>query len=277
MNAVRNAHRSFKAMLAGIQASGGAPFGAFEAGVLVVAALGMVAMTFGGAEQVFLAAFGDVFIDARHQGWIDEGLMSPRAAAAQHPWYPLASLYHWVAFCLIGYFLIPLAYLKLTGRKLGDYYLGPGGFLRHAHIYLALAAPVLAVVWIVSHFAEFQAIYPFYMHAGRSWGDLLLWELGYGLQFFALEFFFRGFLLEGLRKWAGAGAIFIMVVPYCMVHFLKTAAESAGSIVAGVILGVLAMHYRSIWGGVMVHWLIAIAMDVAALAQKNALPWKWWP
>jgi membrane protease YdiL (CAAX protease family) len=57
-----------------------------------------------------------------------------------------------------------------------------------------------------------------------------------------------------------------------MIHFDKTAAESAGSIVAGIILGMLAMRGRSIWGGVMLHWLIAIQMDVLSLAQKGQLP-----
>lgn len=262
---------------ASIQADGGAPFGAFEGGVLVVAALGMIAMQFGGSEGVFLDLFADHFIAEDHQDLVAAGAFGQRAAASYHPWYPLASLYYWAGFCVIGYVVIPSLYLKVTRQKLLDYYLQPGGFLRHAHIYLLLCAPVLVVVWIVSHFEEFQYIYPFYRHAGRSWGDLILWELGYGLQFFALEFFFRGFLLQGLRRWAGAGAIFIMVVPYCMVHFLKTASESAGSIIAGVILGLLAMHYRSIWGGVLVHWLIAIAMDLAALFQKGQLPTQWWP
>ena len=41
--------------------------------------------------------------------------------------------------------------------------------------------------------------YPFYKHAGDSWADFLGWESVYILQFFALEFFFRGFLLHGLK------------------------------------------------------------------------------
>ena len=57
-----------------------------------------------------------------------------------------------------------------------------------------------------------------------------------------------------------------------MIHFPKTAAESLGSVVAGLILGYLAMKSRSIWGGVALHWVIAIEMDVMSLVQKGQLP-----
>ena len=70
------------------------------------------------------------------------------------------------------------------------------------------------------------------------------------------------------------GAIAVMLIPYCMIHFPKTAAESLGSIIAGLVLGYLAMKGRSIWGGVLLHWLIAIEMDVLSLIQRGqAPPW----
>ncbi|MCA9541205.1 MAG: CPBP family intramembrane metalloprotease, partial [Myxococcales bacterium] len=64
---------------------------------------------------------------------------------------------------------------------------------------------------------------------------------------------------------------------YCMLHFQKTASESLGAIVAGVILGTLAMKYRSIWGGVALHWLVAISMDVLSLFHQGRLPTRLWP
>ena len=59
------------------------------------------------------------------------------------------------------------------------------------------------------------------------------WEVLYALQFLSLEFFFRGFLLQGLRRALGANAIFVMIVPYCMIHYGKPMAETLGAIVAG--------------------------------------------
>lgn len=227
--------------------------GAFEWGVTLVAALGLMVMWFGGQQSVFLE-----FV--RVTEWVPEG------------YWDLSALAFWVGMCVVGYVLLPVIYLKSSGRDLSDYYLGWSGFRRHLPIYLGLFIPgSLLVVW-VSYWPDFQAIYPFYALASRSLFDLVAWEVLYGVQFFALEFFFRAFLLESLRRAMGFGALLLMLLPYCMIHFNKTAAESAGSIVAGVILGMLAMRGRSIWGGVLIHWLIAIQMDVLSLLQKGQLP-----
>lgn len=249
----------------GIEQEGGKPFGPYEAGVLIVASLGMIVMHFGGSDWTFRDLWGESLRgDFGKHGNI-------------HPYFQLFGLLHWVGACVVGYMLIPMIYLKLCGRRIRDHYLGVGAFFKHIWIYLALVLPILGVVVIVSYFEDFQRIYPFYTQAGRSWFDLLIWELAYGVQFLALEFFFRGFLLHALRPVLGYGAIFVMLVPYCMIHFLKTAAESAGSLIAGMVLGTLAMKNRSIWGGVLAHWIVAIAMDWASMTQKGTLPTRFWP
>ena len=81
----------------------------------------------------------------------------------------------------------------------------------------------------------------------------------------SLEFFFRGFILNGLRRALGANAIFVMIVPYCMIHYGKPLPETLGAIGAGLILGTLAMRTKSIWGGVLIHIGVATTMDVLAL------------
>ena len=91
------------------------------------------------------------------------------------------------------------------------------------------------------------------------------WEVLYAAQFVSLEFFFRGFLLQGLRRALGSNAIFVMIVPYCMIHYGKPLPETLGAIGAGLILGTLAMRTRSIWGGVLIHIGVAMTMDVLAL------------
>jgi membrane protease YdiL (CAAX protease family) len=72
-------------------------------------------------------------------------------------------------------------------------------------------------------------------------------------------------MLKGLEKSFGAGAVFVMIVPYCMIHYGKPMPETIGAIGAGIILGTLAMRSRSIWGGVVVHCAVAISMDLLAL------------
>ena len=100
----------------------------------------------------------------------------------------------------------------------------------------------------------------------------MVWECLYVIQFIVLEFFFRAFILENFRPSLGYGSIAIMSIPYCMIHFQKTAAESLGSVVAALILGWIAMRTRSIWGGIWAHGIIAIMMDVMSLIQKQQWP-----
>jgi membrane protease YdiL (CAAX protease family) len=172
----------------------------------------------------------------------------------------------WSGWRVIGYVILPiLVILVLPGERLRDYHVSFQGFFRHFWIYLVLFLLILPAVILVSRTAAFRETYPFYRMANRSYADLWTWEVLYAIQFVSLEFFFRGFLLQGLRRALGANAIFVMIVPYCMIHYGKPLPETFGSIFAGVILGTLAMRTRSIWGGVLIHIGVAITMDVLAL------------
>ena len=172
----------------------------------------------------------------------------------------------WSLWRVIGYVIVPMAVLAcVPGQRIIDYHVSPRGFCKHLWIYGALFAAVLPVVLAASTTDSFRETYPFYRIANRSYADLAIWEALYAVQFLALEFFFRGFLLHGLRRALGANAIFVMLVPYCMIHYGKPLPETLGAIGAGLILGTLAMRTRSIWGGVLIHIVVATTMDVLAL------------
>jgi membrane protease YdiL (CAAX protease family) len=172
----------------------------------------------------------------------------------------------WSGWRFIGYVIIPMIVLAcLPGQRIRDHHLSPRGFFKHLWVYAALFAAVLPAVLLASTTTAFRHTYPFYRLANRSLIDLVLWEALYALQFLSLEFFFRGFILHGLRRALGANAIFVMLVPYCMIHYGKPLPETVGAIGAGLILGTLAMRTRSIWGGVLIHVGVATTMDVLAL------------
>jgi membrane protease YdiL (CAAX protease family) len=175
--------------------------------------------------------------------------------------------------------VLPAALVALLpGERLADYGLRIRGIGRHLWIYVVLFLAVLPLIVVVSFLPDFQAYYPFLRHGTRhawGWRVLLTWELLYAGQFVALEFFFRGFLLQSLRRQIGVYAIFAAVVPYCMIHYGKPFLEANAAIVAGVVLGTLALRTRSIWCGCLVHVSVAVTMDVAALIQKNDLPTHW--
>jgi uncharacterized protein len=174
----------------------------------------------------------------------------------------------WSGWRFFGYLLLPaLVVLCMPGERLRDYYLSLRGFVRHLWIYILLFALVAPAVYLASKTATFQHTYPFYKQANRSAFDFWTWQGLYALQFLSLEFFFRGFMLQGLRRAFGANAIFVMIVPYCMIHYGKPMAETLGAIGAGVILGTLAMRTRSIWGGVVIHVGVATMMDALAVGH----------
>ena len=274
MNSIKN---RFRSLFLPDELHGTGVFGLFEAGLLVVVAVGLTLIQFLGSELTFVTWFGPSLIDGAEKALATTPDLLPYASPKDHPYYELYGLLHWVFFCVIGFVVLPCIYLKLCKRRISDMYLGTGELTSHLKVYLVLFLLVMAPVVFVSYSPEYQRIYPFYPHAGRSVFDLLAWELAYGLQFFALEFMFRGFMLSGLKKWLGFGAVFVMIIPYCMLHFQKTGSESLGAIIAGILLGGLAMKYRSIWGGVLLHWLVAIAMDLLSLSHQNKLPTNWFP
>jgi len=172
----------------------------------------------------------------------------------------------WSGWRLLGYVIIPMIVLAcLPGERIRDYHVSVKGTLEHLWIYVVLFICVLPAVVLASTTPAFRHTYPFYRMANRSYTDLVCWELLYAAQFLSLEFFFRGFILQGLRRALGANALFVMIVPYCMIHYGKPMPETLGAIGAGLILGTLAMRTRSIWGGVMIHVGVAVSMDVLAM------------
>jgi membrane protease YdiL (CAAX protease family) len=189
----------------------------------------------------------------------------PSAGHSRH-WGQLVGFGWWAGWRVLGYLILPaIAILFIPGVRVRDQHVSPRGTIAHLWVYAALFAAVFPLVVLASRTAAFQETYPFYKLANRSATDLWSWEGMYAAQFLSLEFFFRGVMLACLRRVAGANAIFVMIVPYCMIHYGKPMPETIGAIGAGLILGTLAMRTRSIWGGVMIHVGVAISMDLLAL------------
>jgi membrane protease YdiL (CAAX protease family) len=184
------------------------------------------------------------------------------------PYWQLKSFGWWTGWRVGGYLVLPvLVILCMPGERLRDYYISLRGVVGKLWIYALMFALVLPAVVQASQHKGFYETYPFYKWANRSSFDFWTWQLMYAAQFLSLEFFFRAFLLQGLRRSLGANAIFVMIIPYCMIHYGKPMAETFGAIGAGLILGTLAMRTRSIWGGVLIHVGVALTMDLLALGH----------
>ena len=187
----------------------------------------------------------------------------------------LPALTFWVAIVVLFYFAIPALIVKFVWRqKLSDYGLNLKFEKGFGELYLQCAAIMLPLVYLMSLTEGFANKYPFFrVFNGEPYlgQDFFVWEALYFLQFFGLEFFFRGFLVQALKPKLGIYSIFVMTVPYCMIHFGKPMPETFAAIFAGIFLGWLSYKYNNIWLGLLLHCTVALAMDVLALHHKGLL------
>ena len=183
----------------------------------------------------------------------------------------------WWALVVSGSYFVPGAlYVKwVLGHRLRDYGFSAKGLWSHVPLYVFFFGLVFPFVVGLSGTEHFLKAYPLAKAAGTTWSMLIVWELAYALQFITLEFFFRGFLIFGPRKVLGAWVVPIMAMPYLMLHFQKPALEAFGSIIAGMALGMVALHMWLIYVGMLIYIVVAWSMDLLALAHKGDL-WRLW-
>jgi membrane protease YdiL (CAAX protease family) len=180
----------------------------------------------------------------------------------------------WAALIILFYFVLPVALIKIIFREnLSAYGLKWKGAFKDIRLYLLMLCIMIPLVLYFSSTQSFQSRYPFYeLRAGEKlFPEFMTWEIIYFMQFFALEFFFRGFMVHGLKNRFGFYSVFVMVIPYCMIHFGKPFPETLAAIIAGVVLGILSLKSRSILLGVLIHFSVALTMDLCALWQKGLL------
>jgi membrane protease YdiL (CAAX protease family) len=184
-------------------------------------------------------------------------------------YYELVILGYWASWRVLGFLVLPLiavaAHPRLRRKPLG---LSVRDFRKHIWIYAVLFVPVFVAVFAVSFLDEFKTYYPFYTRAHESLFKFAVWELFYIAQFFSLEFFFRGFMIQPVKRYMGSSAIFAMMIPYVMIHITKPLIECFAAVIAGIILGTLALKTRSIWAGFLIHVSVALSMDLLAIWQK---------
>jgi len=135
--------------------------------------------------------------------------------------------------------------------------LGIGSLTRGAMV-LGIGVPLaVAAVFIL---AESDAVRRHY--GGHSTSPLAL-ALGYGPGILQVELCFRGVVLFGLRDVVPPiPAVALAVLPYALIHLDKPMLEALGSVPVGIALGVAAIWTRSVWYGLLVHLVGAVALTL---------------
>lgn len=177
-------------------------------------------------------------------------------------WFSGSSVILFVLLPVLFHRLFPVSFDNPLGLSLR--HCGP-----HWRVYWMLVLIMLPVAWLAAATPSFHNFYPMYKPVDlQHW---VLYEVVYLAQFVCVEFFFRGFALFRLESRFGPHAVTLMVIPYALIHIHKPFPEALGAIVAGMVLGMLAIKSRSIWPGVLVHCSVAGMMDVFALMHSGRL------
>jgi len=165
---------------------------------------------------------------------------------------------------LVLFGLVPLLIIRFVFREpLSSYGVQAGD-----RVFGWKAVAVLAPLFIFSAYPssfmpDFLAEYPLFTGAGRSGGTFLIHAFSYLFFYLGWEMYFRGFMQFGLRSHFGDwNSILIQVLASCLVHIGKPAAETYSSILGGLVWGILAFRTRSILYGLIIHWLLGVALDL---------------
>jgi membrane protease YdiL (CAAX protease family) len=126
------------------------------------------------------------------------------------------------------------------GLRAGEARLGA----MHAAIGCAAAA---AIVLVASRMAP---VGHFYAREDLALGPYVVRRI---VIIASLEFFFRGFLLFGLKKRFGAAAILVQMMPFAIRHVGKPEAEALGCVLSGLYLGYVSYRTNAVWPAFVIH------------------------
>lgn len=176
-----------------------------------------------------------------------------------------ASLYMFTAaFLVMG--ILPIVVVRVIFREsLKEYGLCLGDWKRGLPVVLILFVLIAgALIYPASQTEEMRDVFPFDRSTHDSVLAFLRLQFFRGLFFYsAWEFFFRGFMLFGLRSYLGDGvAICVQTIPSCLWHIGMPTQEIFSSLLAGLLFGILALRTRSILWVFLLHYGIGITLDV---------------
>lgn len=105
-----------------------------------------------------------------------------------------------------------------------------------------------------------------YVGGSIYYEKLIYHELVMGFYMFGWEYYHRGFLLNGLKKimplW---GAVLLQAALFTALHYGKPTLELISSFPGGIVMGLLAVRFRSFMPCFLLHWFISAGFDFAVL------------
>jgi membrane protease YdiL (CAAX protease family) len=169
------------------------------------------------------------------------------------------------------FFLVPALIIKFYFREnLKDFGLQKGDFRFGIKFLIIAIIVVLPFIYFSSFQQDFQKEYPLPLIAREKLVFLIVWEFFYLFYYIGWEFLFRGYLLFGLERRLGwIMAIIFQTLPSTLIHWNKPEAETFSAILAGIVLGAVALRTRSILYPLFLHYLIGASMDIFCVMNSK--------
>jgi hypothetical protein len=187
---------------------------------------------------------------------------------------PLFGFAYFATCSVVLRLVIPYLLLRFKLRQPpAEYGYVVRGGTRMRWVYVGLFVVMVPLVLWASTLPDFQASYP--QARGVVSGTeasirlFMLYHAAYFMVFLSGEGFWRGYMTFGLGRELDVSALPWMVMMYSIGHYGKPILEVNASIVAGFTLGYLALRHRSFFLGALLHWSIALTMDLAVLHHRG--------
>jgi membrane protease YdiL (CAAX protease family) len=208
--------------------------------ILIASSLLLLAWKYGCSEAFYANHFGSTL------GPVDVG----------------AAVYHFVGcFVLLG--IVPVLVVKFGFReRLCDYGVRLGIGRRTLVTFLCFTPIFALAAWWSSDDPDILQKFPINPRAGQSPAMFTMHAVTYLLYYVGWEFYFRGFMLFGLRQSLGdVNAVLIQTMASALLHIGSPASETFGAIFAGLLWGTLAIRTRSVLSGLGQHFVLGITLD----------------
>ena len=181
-------------------------------------------------------------------------------------WFEVTGPPHTGLVAFAGTFLllavVPLLLTRATfGRSPRELGLGAGN-VRLSLEYVALGVPIaIAFGYLTADSEALRAVYPLGTVEAR-FAPFALHSFGYFLYYVGFEYYFRGFLLFGLKDRLGPiPANVLQAGIVTLAHLGKPGIELAAAFPASLLFGWLTLRTGSIWPVLLIHWALGVTVD----------------
>ena len=183
-----------------------------------------------------------------------------------HPLFELYAYFWQFGIFFLLMFIVPLLVITFAFKKPRSDFGWQWGDWRYGLKTLLITIPLLVapLMYVAAHLPDVRSEYPLLKLLLTRHDLIIYYQMAYVVFYYlAWEFFFRGFLLFGLKPYFGnMNAVLIQTISSCLIHIGKPEGEIIGSIIVGILFGAIALRTRSVFYVFVLHAAIGVFTDL---------------